>query len=80
MPRATPPEAELAEARDAFARGDYASVRRGADAILAADAPAEVRAEAQDLRRRTGIDPVQLAVLGLCLLLFLWIVFTYVAR
>ncbi len=72
------PRAQLAAAEEAFRHGDYAQVRSLVDAALAGELSDDLRASARDLRRRVSLDPVQLAALGACLLLFLWIAWTYV--
>lgn len=78
---ATPPtraEGQIAEAEEAFRQGDYARVRRLLDAALSAELEGDLADTARDLRRRVSLDPVQLAALGTCLMLFLWIAWTYV--
>jgi len=73
----TPDGDKLAHAHAAFAAGDYARVRRLCDELGGARRD-DVAAAARDLRRRTQIDPMQVAVIVLCLILFVAIAYTYV--
>lgn len=78
LPGAGTPEGEtLAEAWEAFDRGEWATTRQLCDELRGASP--EVARAARRLRRRAGVDRVQLAVLGLCLAIFLVIVYVYVA-
>jgi len=68
--------AVLQQAHDAFTRGDYRSVLELTGKLEGA--PDEVVIAGEALRRRVGVDPMQVAVLGACLLFFLFIVWKYV--
>ena len=74
---AAPADPQLAEADKAFDVGDYARVRELCDAIIARG-PGPAAESARALRRRTEVDPVQLAILAGCLVLFLVIAYIYV--
>jgi hypothetical protein len=43
-----------------FVDGNFAGARRGADEVLRGDAPPELKAQAEELLRRMGLDPVAL--------------------
>ncbi|MEM9070429.1 MAG: hypothetical protein AAGE52_18130 [Myxococcota bacterium] len=72
-----PENEQLLRAQDAFARGDYAEVRRLTDALTEHEDP-EIARLALALRRRTQVDPAQIGVLVLCLLFFGWVTWKYV--
>ena len=75
----TPEGERLREAMRAFERGDYAAVRSITESLVSADgADPEVIGAAAELRARLDVDPMQLVVLGGCLIFFAWIVYTYV--
>lgn len=67
----------LAEARAAFDAGDFKRVRGLSAKLADSDDPETARA-ALELRRKTAIDPAQVAVLVMCLGFFLWICSKYV--
>ncbi len=73
----TPEGERLAEAHAAFERGDYGRVRALTARLLEAPQDDVARA-ARDLRRRTEVDPVQIGVILACLVLFLFLAYTYV--
>ncbi len=75
--RLYPDNSELAALVDAFQRGDYAAVRRGAPALAERAGDPDVKRAAEDLVRRTRPDSVSaaLVLIGAGLLLFL--VYTY---
>ncbi len=66
----------LQQAHDAFTRGDYRAVRELTDQLQ--KAPEEVAIAATALRRRVGVDPMQVAVLTACAVGFLLVVWKYV--
>ncbi len=72
---------DVSEARTAldaaFARGDYAELRRLAQG-LGEDADEADKAHAAELVARTGVDPATVLVLGASTLFLLWVVFTWV--
>lgn len=70
--------ASLRAAHQAFERGDYREVRRLTAELLEAR-DGEVARAAGELRTRTGVDPVQILVITVCLVLFLVIAYVYVA-
>lgn len=75
--REFPKHAALDALVAAFSRGDYAAVRRGADALSAdASAPDDVRAAARTLVDRTRPDPAAKALFlfaaGLLVFLTVW--------
>lgn len=70
-------QAALQAAQAAFERGDFREVRRLTEPL--AEAPdTDIARAALELRRRTGIDPVQIGVLLFCLGLFAWVAWKYV--
>ncbi len=71
------PSSPLQAAQRAFEVGDFAQVRVLTRSLLTHQDP-EVARAALALRRRTSIDPVQVGVLVFCLLLFAYVVWTYV--
>ncbi len=71
------PSSPLQAAQRAFEVGDFAQVRVLTGSLLTHQDP-EVARAALALRRRTSIDPVQVGVLVFCLLLFAYVVWTYV--
>ena len=75
--RAYPKHADLDALVDAFTRGDYATVRSGAPALVARSGDPEVKRAAEDLARRIRPDSLSaaLVLIGAGLLLFL--VYTY---
>lgn len=80
LPGAGTPEGDdLRDANAAFEAGNYALVRTLTSKLERAADPAVVDA-ARDLRRRTEVDPVQLAFLGACLVALLVIAYVYVLR
>jgi len=60
---------ELDDLVSAFERGNYASVREGADKLSRESGDAKVKAAAADLRSRTEADPMQKVLLGIIALL-----------
>jgi hypothetical protein len=70
-----PPEPKLAELTTAFARGDYATVRRGASKLASESDDDAVKRAAQLLLERTRPDPTAkvLFILAAALLAFLTI-------
>lgn len=72
-------EEKLGRARAAFDAGNYKLVRTLCRELEHSSA-SEISKSAIELRKRTDIDPVQLAVIGSCLVFFLWIVFKYVVH
>ena len=72
------PAPPLARARDAYARGDFASVRVEVAAALEATPDAEAAQEAHALEARIGADAWSWAVLGACFALFCGILAAYV--
>ncbi|MAQ17821.1 MAG: hypothetical protein CMN30_23870 [Sandaracinus sp.] len=70
------PQGPLGEAEAAFARGDYAAVRRLAQPLAAGDGPDATAAA--DLLRRISVDPAQVGVLVGCVLFFIYIAWKYV--
>jgi len=69
----------LREVARAFERGDYAQVRALTDALIGdSEVAPEVIEAAEQYRGRISVDPVQLVILGGCLIFFGWIVYTYV--
>jgi len=56
---------ELDELLSAFERGNYASVREGADKLSRESSDLRVRDAAADLRARTEADPMQKLMLGI---------------
>ena len=78
LPGAGTPEGEaLRKAHRAFELGDFRKVRELCAPLSDAPDPS-VASAAADLSRRVSVDPVQLAVLGLCLVVFSFIVYVYV--
>lgn len=75
----TPDGDALRDANAAFEAGDYALVRTLVTKLERAADPAVVDA-ARELRRRTAVDPVQLAFLGACFVALLIITYLYVLR
>jgi len=83
MPSLAPPASRPAFARDfprspaldalveAFARGDYASVRSGAPGVEQSSEDEAVKRAARTLVERTQPDPLAVALLGVAALLFL---------
>lgn len=67
----------LAEADAAFEVGDYRRVRELCRDLTGADDPT-VRQRADDLMRRTGIDPVQVAVVLGCLAFFVAVIYLFI--
>jgi hypothetical protein len=66
------PELELLIA--AFESGDFAQVRAEAPKLAARTAREDVRRAALELRSRTDPDPLLVGMLGLCILLFVFLV------
>ena len=56
---------ELDELVSAFERGNYASVREGADKLARESGDAKVKAAAVELRSRTEADPMQRVLLAI---------------
>ena len=56
---------ELDELVAAFERGNYASVREGADKLSRESSDGKVKAAAADLRARTEADPMQKVLLAI---------------
>lgn len=80
LPGAGTPEGDkLRDANAAFEAGNYALVRTLVTELERAADPAVVDA-ARELRRRTSVDPVQLAFLGACFVALLIITYVYVLR
>ncbi|MFW5875255.1 MAG: hypothetical protein ACOCXM_00830 [Myxococcota bacterium] len=67
----------LAAADAAFEAGDYRRVRALCRDLTDADDPT-VQQRAGELMRRTGVDPVQVAVVVGCLVFFAAIVYLFV--
>ena len=76
-PAYDPERQTLRRAEQAFDEGEWGEARRLCEQLRSASP--EVARQARQLRRRAGIDPVQLAVLFVCLAIFLVIVYVYVA-
>lgn len=70
-------EAWRKQAQQAFARGNYAEVRRLCKAMRAHPEASRVDAEVRDLLTRTGVDPAQVLALAITLLFFAWTVAHY---
>lgn len=68
---------KLQAVHDAFTRGDFAQVRELADGLRDAE-DVKVREAALELRKRTEVDPVQIAIWAACLLFFLYVAAEYV--
>jgi hypothetical protein len=66
------PELELLIA--AFEAGNFAHVRAAAPKLAASTPSPAVRRAALELRRRTDPDPLLVGMLGLCILLFVFLV------
>ena len=73
----TPEGARLREAHRLFEVGDFAAVRRLCGELERAD-DAAVRENAQELARRTTVDPVQVVVVLACAAVFAAIVWVWV--
>jgi hypothetical protein len=58
----------------AFEAGDFAQVRAQAPQLVASTTDDAVRRAALELRRRTDPDPLLLVLLGLCVVLFVFLV------
>ncbi|MEO8183338.1 MAG: hypothetical protein ABI895_31275 [Deltaproteobacteria bacterium] len=58
----------------AFEAGNFAQVRAQAPQLAASTADDAVRRAALELRRRTDPDPLLLVLLGLCIVLFVFLV------
>lgn len=71
------PVTALRDAQRAYAAGDFAQLRALCAPEAFASSP-ELAAQAQALRARVSVDPVAIALLAACLLLFLGIVHAYV--
>jgi hypothetical protein len=67
----------LAAAQLAFERGDFKRVRE-LTARLSQSSQPEIVVAARTLQERVGVDPMQVAVIVVCALFFLWIVYIYV--
>lgn len=77
LPGADTPEGQrLQDAQLAFERGDYGKVRELTGTLTGGDP--DVVAAATALRRRTSVDPAQIAIVCACLVFFLFIVGKYV--
>ncbi len=74
----TPAGDKLRAAFRAFEAGDYVRVRELCDTLLGASK--DVADAARSLRRRTEVDPMQIAVIAACLVFFLVIAYVYVLR
>jgi hypothetical protein len=64
-------------AHEAFRLGDYRQVRKLCDELIQGE-DAEAARIATELRRRTEVDPVAVAVVLACLVLFASITYVYV--
>ena len=77
-PGAEEGRAAVAAAVRAFTVGDFATTRRQLRSLRERDLPPEVRAQVDDLWRRTGADPVAVAVtLGAAILFLVVVYLTY---
>ncbi len=72
----SPADNDLAEAWKAYERGDFRRARAIARASAGAADPSAADT-AEDLLRRTGLDPAQFLVLTTCALFFAWAVWRY---
>jgi hypothetical protein len=76
-----PVDLDLAEARAAFARGDFRETRRRASALAArSELPEAVHQEADQLLAATGNDSLAIALGIGCLVFFLAIVLSTLGR
>jgi len=67
----------LDQAKRAFELGDYLKVRELTKGLTDSN-NAMIATSAQELRRRVSVDPVQIVILFLSLLLFLAVAYVYV--
>jgi hypothetical protein len=74
-----PADPELERLAQAFERGDYATVRRGARRLLELSKNASVREAARELVERTEPDPLMKYLLGIAVALLLFLIL-YVYR
>lgn len=68
---------QLQAAQAAFDRGDYAETRSQCLLVERNGSSDEVR-QAEALRKRTEVDPVQVAVLAICALFFVVVTWKYI--
>ena len=72
---------DLTQAREAFVRGDFATVRRAARAALTTgELSDKEKAEVEELLARVASDRAVVALLGACVAFFLVVVLLYVGR
>lgn len=69
-----PEDPELEALIAAFEAGDFARVRAEAPKLAASTGSEAVRRAALELRHRTDPDPLLVGMLGLCILLFVFLV------
>lgn len=69
-----PADPELEVLIAAFEAGNFAQVRRDAPRLASRTVDATVRRAALELRTRTEPDPLLLALLGMCIALFVFLV------
>ena len=69
-----PDDPELERLIAAFEAGNFAQVRAAAPPLAASTQSEAVRRAALELRRRTDPDPLLVGMLGLCILLFVFLV------
>jgi hypothetical protein len=69
-----PEDPELEQLILAFEAGNFAQVRTQAPQLAASTADDAVRRAALELRRRIDPDPLLVALLGLCIVLFVFLV------
>ena len=69
-----PEDPELERLIQAFEAGNFAQVRSRAPQLAARSADDAVRRAALELRRRTDPDPLLVLLLGLCIVLFVFLV------
>jgi hypothetical protein len=69
-----PEDPELERLILAFEAGNFAQVRAQAPQLAASTTDDAVRRAALELRRRTDPDPLLLVLLGLCIVLFVFLV------
>ncbi|HEY3359742.1 MAG TPA: hypothetical protein VGQ83_41215 [Polyangia bacterium] len=74
-PPQDPDEVALGAAVAAFKAGDFAATRRRLTALRARELPAGLRAQVDELWRRTGADPVALWTAVGSVVLFLVIIY-----
>jgi len=67
----------LTAAQQAFDRGDYAETRKQCERVERSGNSEQVRI-AESLRKRTEVDPMQIAVLALCAVFFVAVTWRYI--